>query len=272
MSATVTGGASAPFELSLGEKQFAVGDVHVQTDLHVQYGEAAAPMFAVDATLRFVVGGAPAPISGTGTLTFRVPLDGDGVAAVNMSAALQIFPKGVPAAIRQGRSVVLSGNIAKLDDAPEELFSIGGVAVSGLGVTAVAYTLVDRLAHHAASLCSNSVAQKSAASSMTVRGVAAVMGAVGLNLTDLGLTPTSVVDALVTGGSEPAAIKAGILHLFFKATSIASKLAADSVPAHMVSIDVKSIIEVLMMFGDADAAGIAALDKAGRSKPCPPRH
>jgi hypothetical protein len=39
------------------------------------------------------VGGAPAAISGSGSLTFRVPLDGDGVAVVSMSAALQLFPK-----------------------------------------------------------------------------------------------------------------------------------------------------------------------------------
>jgi len=111
MSATVTGGATAPLELSLGQKHLAVGDVAVAADLHVQYGPAAAPMFAADATLRFVVGAAAGmcTISGSGNLTFRIPLDGDGVAAVSMSAALQIFPKGVPHAIKRGRSVALSG-------------------------------------------------------------------------------------------------------------------------------------------------------------------
>jgi len=42
------------------------------------------------------VGAAPAPISGSGALTFRIPLDRDSTAAVNMSAAFQIFPKAGP--------------------------------------------------------------------------------------------------------------------------------------------------------------------------------
>ena len=67
-----------------------------------------------------------------------------------------------------------------------------------------------------AMLSARSVAGQSAASSMTARGVAAVMAGVGLNLTDFGLTLTSVVDALVTGGGDPAAIKAGIFHLFYR--------------------------------------------------------
>ena len=60
------------------------------------------------------------------------------------------------------------------------------------------------------------VAEQRAASSMTSRGVAAVMAGSRLNLTDCGLTQSSVVDALVAGGGEPAAIKAGIFHLFYR--------------------------------------------------------
>jgi hypothetical protein len=48
------------------------------------------------------------------------------------------------------------------------------------------------------------------------KSVAAVMAGVGLNLTDFGLTQKSVVDALVASGGDPAAIKAGIFHLFFR--------------------------------------------------------
>ena len=62
----------------------------------------------------------------------------------------------------------------------------------------------------------NSVAGQSAASSMTARGVAAVMHGVGLDLADFGVTQTSVVDALVAGAGDPAAIKAEIFHLFFR--------------------------------------------------------
>ena len=267
VSATVTGGASAPFELSLGAKHFAVGDVRVSTDLHVQYGAAAAPMFAADATLRFVVGGAPAPISGRGSLTFRVPLDGDAVATVNMSAALQVFPAGVPAAIRKGRSMALSGKVAKLDDdddAALELFSIGGFAVSGLGVTAVAYTLADRLAHHGAMLHHAGAMQSdtstgertwSAAGSMTARGTMAVMAAVGLDLARCGVTQSSVVAALVGHAGHPAAIKAVLFQLFFKATSIADKLAAAGVLAEEFTVDAERLIHVLTMFGHSDAAG-----------------
>ena len=109
-------------------RYISVGDIQLQTDLHVQYGEAAAPMFEVDATLQYVVGGAPVPIGGSGSLTFRVPLDGDGVTAVTLSAAIQLFPEGVPQSIRKGRRVALSGGpglkTAKLG-APE--LTIGGV-------------------------------------------------------------------------------------------------------------------------------------------------
>ena len=65
--------------------------------------------FLLGPLLRFAVGAAPAPISGGGALTFRVPLDDDGVKAVTLAASFQIFPKGVPAAIRKGKSVALSG-------------------------------------------------------------------------------------------------------------------------------------------------------------------
>jgi len=257
----VTGGVNAPFELSIGEKRISVGDIHLHTDLHVQYGEAGAPMFEVDVTLRYVVGGAPAPISGSGSMTFRVPLDGDGVTAVTLSTAIQLFPEGVPQSIRKGRRVALSGGpglqTAKLG-APE--LSIGGFAVSGLGVTAAAFTLADRLAHHGATLNAKSVAGRNAASQLFVRGVEAVMAGVGLNLTDFGVTLSSVVDTLLASGGDPAAIKAGIFDLFYRATSIASKLRADGAHSEMYSINVESLIEVLTMLGDADADGISALD------------
>ena len=266
VSATVTGGASAPFELSLLEKRVSVGEIQVQTDLHVQYGAAAAPMFAADATLQFVVGGAPAPISGRGSLTFRVPLDGDAVATVNMSAALQVFPAGVRAAIRKGRSMVLSGQVAKVNDddgAAPELFSIGGFAVSGLGVTAVAYTLADRLAHHGAMLHHGAMQSdtstvertSSAAGSMTALGVSAVMAAAGLDLAECGVTQGSVVAALAGHAGHPAAIKAVLFQLFFKATSIADQLAAAGVLAEEFTVDAERLIHVLTMFGDSDAAG-----------------
>ena len=57
-----------------------------------------------------------------------------------------------------------------------------------------------------------SMAKHSTASS----GVAAVMSAVGFNLTDFGLTQDSVVFALLEGKGEPADIKAAIFHLFFR--------------------------------------------------------
>jgi hypothetical protein len=61
-----------------------------------------------------------------------------------------------------------------------------------------------------------SVAGQSAASSMTARGLAAVMAGVGLDLADFGVAQISVVDAVAAGGGEPAAIKAGIFHLFYR--------------------------------------------------------
>jgi hypothetical protein len=132
--------------------------------------------------------------------------------------------------------------------------------VSGLRLTADAYTLADRMAHYEETVNANSVAGQSAASSMTARGVAAVMAGAGLHLADFGVTQSSVVDALVAAGGNPAAVKAAIFHIFFRATSIASKLAADGMPTEAFSIDVEAIIEVLTMFGDGDADGIGALD------------
>ena len=73
------------------------------------------------------------------------------------------------------------------------------------------------------------------------------------------MTLSSVVDTLLAGAGDPAAVKAGIFKLFYRATSIASKLRADGIPAEMESFNVEYLIEVFTMFGDADADGISAL-------------
>ena len=74
-----------------------------------------------------------------------------------------------------------------------------------------------------------------------------------------GVTLSSLVDTLLASAGDPAAVKAGIFKLFYRATSIASKLRADGIRAEMESFNVEYLIEVFTMFGDADADGISAL-------------
>jgi len=49
------------------------------------------------------------------------------------------------------------------------------------------------------------------------------MAGVGLELAECGMTPNSVVDAVLKGGWDPAAVKLELFNLFYKATSIAAK-------------------------------------------------
>jgi len=151
--ASVEAGATAQFELSMqvGNKHVSFGDVKLRSALHVQYGDAAAPMFEADVRFEYTLSGTNShttPMSGVGSLILRLPIDS--ADPIVLTAAAQIFPEGVPISIKAGRSVVLSGRVAGgvgNDGATDatNITKVGTYAVSNMRVGAVAYTLADRM-------------------------------------------------------------------------------------------------------------------------------
>jgi hypothetical protein len=151
--ASVEAEATAQFELNMqvGNEYVSFGDVKLRSALHIQYGDATAPMFEADVEFEYTLGGTSIhamPMTGAGSLILRLPIDSPD--PIELTAAAQIFPEGVPMSIKAGRSVVLSGAAGGgggNDGAAvaTNITKVGTYAVFNMRVGAVAYTLADRM-------------------------------------------------------------------------------------------------------------------------------